>query len=186
MHVHVRYHSGMATPILLHACCGPCSTASIERLLSEGWQPTIYFSNSNIFPASEADKRFAELLKVAGRYRLPVIREQYDHSAWRQAVAGHEADPEHGERCTICFRYNLAQAAVKARELGFKHFTTTLTVSRFKNSRTIFTVGQAFEGFEPIDFKKKDGFNRSIVLSKEMNLYRQEYCGCEFSLRDHS
>lgn len=173
----------METPILVHACCGPCSTASIERLLAEGWKPTLYFANSNIYPSEEADKRFGELMKVAGRYRLDVIRENRDHDAWLEAVKGHEDEPEHGSRCTICFRYNLAQAAVKAKELGFSHFTTTLTVSRFKNSKTIFSVGETFEGFEPIDFKKKDGFNRSIALSKEMGLYRQQYCGCEFSLR---
>lgn len=173
----------METPILVHACCGPCSTASIERLLSEGWKPTLYFANSNIYPEQEADKRFGELLKVAAKYHLDVIREAWDHSAWLAAISGYEQEPEHGKRCTLCFRYNLAQASAKAKELGFTHFTTTLTVSRFKNSKTIFSVGETFEGFESIDFKKKDGFNRSIVLSKEMDLYRQQYCGCEFSLQ---
>ena len=93
-------------------------------------------------------------------------------------------DAEHGERCTLCFDYNLKRTAEKARELGFDYFTTTLTVSRFKKSSVIFAVGSEFPGFVEIDFKKKDGFSKSIRLSKELGLYRQDYCGCEFSLRD--
>ena len=168
--------------ILVHACCGPCSTASIERLLSEGWEPTLYFSNSNIYPAEEADKRYDVLLQVAQVTEIPVIREYYDHQSWLQAISGHEAETEGGSRCELCFAYNLAQAAQKAQELGFSHFCTTLTVSRFKNSKKIFKVGEGFPGFEELDFKKKGGFDRSIVLSKEMGLYRQNYCGCEFSI----
>ena len=84
----------------------------------------------------------------------------------------------------ICFRFNLERAARKARELGIDAFTTTLTVSRFKPSAVIFSIGDGLPGFEKIDFKKKDGFNRSVILSKELGLYRQDYCGCEFSLRD--
>ena len=168
--------------ILVHACCGPCSTSSIERLLSEGWKPVLYFSNSNIFPESEADRRYEVLLQVTKTYDLDVIRETYEHAPWLEAVAGFEAEKEGGQRCARCFAYNLKQASQKAEELGFSHFCTTLTVSRFKNSKLIFKVGEQFPHFEPIDFKKKGGFDRSIVLSKELNLYRQHYCGCEFSM----
>ena len=103
---------------------------------------------------------------------------------WLDAVRGHESDKEHGERCSLCFRFNLERTAEKAAELGIDEFATTLTVSRFKNSAKIFHEGEDLPGFLKIDFKKKDGFNRSIVLSKELGLYRQDYCGCEFSLRD--
>lgn len=168
--------------ILVHACCGPCSTASIERLLSEGWEPTLYFSNSNIFPLEEADKRYEVLLEVAKSTGIPVIREHYDHQLWLDAIVGHEGALEGGSRCELCFAYNLRQASEKAKEFGFPHFCTTLTVSRFKNSKQIFRVAEAFPGFEQLDFKKKGGFDRSIVLSKEMGLYRQTYCGCEFSI----
>lgn len=168
--------------ILVHACCGPCSTASIERLLEDGWKPTILYSDSNIYPADEFEKRYDNLMKVCDHYRIPLIREAQDHQAWREAVKGLEGEKEGGRRCTECFRYNLMRTFLKAKELGFVHFTTTLTVSRFKKSATIFDVGSSFEGFEPIDFKKKDGFAKSCRLSKELGLYRQEYCGCEFSL----
>lgn len=142
----------------------------------------LYFSNSNIFPESEAQRRFEALSEVAQSYKLEVIHEHYDHDAWRQAVVGYEQEKEGGARCEKCFAFNLAQAAEKAKQLGFSHFTTTLTVSRFKNSSLIFSVGRQFEGFEAIDFKKKGGFERSVELAKQMGLYRQGYCGCEFSM----
>ncbi|MGE4584358.1 MAG: epoxyqueuosine reductase QueH [Sphaerochaeta sp.] len=167
--------------ILLHACCGPCSTASIERLLEEGWNPILYFSNSNIFPEEEAIRRYEALLEVARTYHLQVINEHYDHAAWLASVAGFETEKEGGGRCERCFSYNLAQASQKAEELGFRHFTTTLTVSRFKNSKMIFRVGEQFPSFEPIDFKKKGGFDKSVQLTKQLGIYRQSYCGCEFS-----
>ncbi len=167
--------------ILVHACCGPCSTASIERMLEEGWNPVLYFSNSNIFPQEEADKRYDALLEVARVYDLQVIREHYDHQNWLDAVKGHETEREGGGRCELCFAYNLREASEKAKELGFSHFTTTLTVSRFKNSKVIFRVGEAFPGFEALDFKKQGGFEKSVALSKQLGIYRQHYCGCEFS-----
>ncbi|HPK63515.1 MAG TPA: epoxyqueuosine reductase QueH [Sphaerochaeta sp.] len=169
--------------ILVHACCGPCSTSSIERMLGEGWNPVLYFSNSNIFPFEEAQKRFDELMKVAKIYELEVIREIYDHESWLKAIRGFEKEQEGGERCRNCFAYNLAEANAKAIQLGFDHFTTTLTVSRFKHSPTIFAVGKQYERFEAIDFKKQGGFERSNILSREYGLYRQQYCGCEFSIR---
>ena len=176
----------MGKRILLHVCCGPCSTSSVERLLAEGYDPVLFFSDSNIFPHEEFMKRYQNLLIVAEHYNLPVILDSWDHDQWREAVKGHENDKEHGERCSLCFRFNLERAYRKALELGIDEFTTTLTVSRFKNSRTIFSVGDAFPGFVEFDFKKKDGFNRSIVLSKELGLYRQKWCGCEFSMGEGS
>ena len=169
--------------LLLHACCGPCSTSSIQRLLSEGWQVILYFPNSNIYPEAEAELRFGELVKVAKRYELEVIREVYDHQGWLEAIAGLENEVEGGARCERCFAYNFGQAAAKAKELGIEHFATTLTVSRFKNSKQIFSVGEGFAGFTPIDFKKQGGFDASVRLAKEYDLYRQSYCGCEFSMR---
>ena len=170
--------------VLVHCCCGPCSTASIERLLREGYTPILFFSNSNIYPAAEFDKRYDNLLLVAKHYNLEVLREEQNHKEWRERVKGHEDDKEHGERCLLCYRYNLERAALKAKELGVEYFCTTLTVSRFKNSKSIFKEGEDLKGFLEIDFKKQDGFNRSVILAKELGLYRQNYCGCEFSLRD--
>lgn len=174
----------MGKKLLLHVCCGPCATSSIERLLQEGYEPVLFFSDSNIFPHEEFIKRYENLLIVAEHYGLDVVLDEWDHDRWLEAVRGHEDDKEHGERCSLCFRFNLERTAEKARELGIENFATTLTVSRFKNSAKIFHEGEGLSGFCPMDFKKKDGFSRSIVLSKELGLYRQDYCGCEFSLRD--
>ena len=167
--------------ILVHVCCGPCATSSIKRLLDEGWSPVLFFSDSNIWPIEEFEKRYDTLLTVASFYNLEVIKDDYNHSDWREWVKGLENEPEHGKRCQRCFRYNLLRARDKAKELGIPSFCTTLTVSRFKNSKTIFHEGEDLEGFEAIDFKKKDGFSESCKISKEMGLYRQNYCGCEFS-----
>jgi len=167
--------------ILVHCCCGPCSTSSIARLLEEGWEPVLYYENSNIYPVEENNLRYDNLAKVADYYKLHLIRGVYDHEAWLEFIKGFEDEPEHGKRCTKCFEFNLKRASEVALSMGIEHFTTTLTVSRFKNSMQIFAVGEAFAGFEKIDFKKKDGFAKSIDMAKKLDLYRQQYCGCEFS-----
>lgn len=174
----------MSSDILLHCCCAPCSTASIERLESEDWHPVLYFGNSNIYPSEENGKRWNELERYASVKGLEVIRGEYDHRKWLEFIHGLEDCPEHSLRCIKCFEFNLREAWEVSRKLGILFFTTSLTVSRFKSSPAIFKVGSSFEGFQPIDFKKKDGFARSVRLSREFNLYRQQYCGCEFSLRD--
>ncbi len=173
----------MEKKILVHVCCGPCATSSILRLIEEGWKPVLYFSNSNIYPFEEFEKRYSNLLVVATHYGLRVIKGEYDHEKWREWVKGLEGEKEHGKRCLRCFRFNLLEAYKKAEEEGIEHFCTTLTVSRFKRSAEIFRQGEDLEGFEEIDFKKKDGFALSCKMAKEMNLYRQSYCGCEFSMR---
>lgn len=172
----------MGKKILLHVCCGPCATSSVLRLIDEGWEPVLFFSNSNIYPYEEFEKRYDNLLIVASRYGLNVIKGEYDHEAWREWVKGLEDEPEHGKRCSRCFRFNLLRAEKEAEKEGIEHFATTLTVSRFKNSALIFHEGEDLQGFEKIDFKKKDGFALSCRLSAELGLYRQKYCGCEFSL----
>lgn len=169
--------------MLLHVCCGPCSTASIERLIEEGWEVVLYFPNSNIYPEAEHTVRYEELLKVARLHGLAVIAGEYDHDRWLAYISGLEAEEEGGARCSRCFDYNLKEAQAKAVELGIGHFTTTLSVSRFKKSAQIFAVGEQLAGFEPIDFKKKGGFERSTRLAAQLGLYRQHYCGCEFSMR---
>ena len=175
----------MRKKILVHCCCGPCATSSLQRLLDEGYDPVLVYGNSNIWPQEENDVRYQNLLKVAGHFGgLQVIRQDYDHERWLEFVKGLENEPEGGARCLKCFEYNLRCAHEEAVRLGIDCFTTTLTVSRFKNSSKIFKVGSAFEGFEPIDFKKKDGFARSCEMAKELGLYRQQYCGCEFSIAE--
>ena len=171
-------------PLLLHCCCGPCATACVERLLAQGRRPRLYFSNSNLDTEAEFLKRLDNLRRVAAHFGLaePLV-DEYRHADWLRHVAAipdYAQCPEGGNRCRQCFAWNLARAAEKAREIGGA-FTTTLTVSPHKNSRVIFAVGAAHPAFEPIDFKKQDGFFRSTRLSRELGLYRQKYCGCEFS-----
>lgn len=170
--------------ILLHCCCAPCSTTCVERLIEEGYEVILFFSNDNIFPKEEYLKRFNELIKLASFHNLEVIKDNYDHTSWLEKVKGLESEKEGGKRCSICFDYNLSIAYNKALELDIKFFTTTLTVSRYKDSLTIFNVGSNYKGFLEKNFKKKNGYAKSIQLSKELDLYRQRYCGCEYSLRD--
>lgn len=181
--VYFSYNLFMQERILVHCCCGPCSTSSIQRLLEEGYEPVLCYGNSNIWPKEENDKRYEELLKVSQYYGgLEVVRQEYDHDSWLAFIKGLEDEPEHGKRCLKCFEFNLFQAYQEAKKLGIDKFTTTLTVSRFKKSESIFSVGEKFDGFTKIDFKKKDGFANSVKMSNQLGLYRQKYCGCEFSL----
>lgn len=169
--------------ILVHICCAPCATASVERVQLDGYEPVLYFSNSNIYPAEEHEKRLAAARRLSEIHEVVLEEDQYDHDAWLEAIKGLENEPEKGKRCLKCFEFNLARTAELAKRLGIPKFCTTLTVSPHKVSRQIFEIGNRFEGFEPIDFKKKDGFLRSLKLSEQMQLYRQDYCGCEFSRR---
>lgn len=171
-------------PLLLHCCCAPCAAGCLERLQNEGRGVTFYFSNSNLDTPEEYARRLAALEQLAGAFRLPLLADAYDHAAWRGNVAGLENEPERGRRCAECFTFSLARTAAKARELGIGSFATTLTVSPHKNSRLIFDIGSRFDGFEAYDFKKQDGFKRSVELARELALYRQPYCGCEFSRRE--
>ena len=172
-----------AKPLLLHCCCGPCSTSSIEMLRELGYEPVLFFGNSNIFPEEEALRRFDALKVVADHFSLRLIHQEYNHEAWRKEIAGHEQDAEKGERCAICFSYNLREAAQEALRQGIPYFTTTLTVSPHKSSPLIFTIGDTWDEFVAVDFKKKGGYQRSLELSRLLELYRQDYCGCEFSMR---
>jgi predicted adenine nucleotide alpha hydrolase (AANH) superfamily ATPase len=149
--------------ILLHVCCGPCSTAVIEQLKVEGHELVLFFPNSNIYPAEEREKRRKYAEKVSEIYDLEFIFEEYDHSDWREFIQGLEKEPQGGARCLKCFEHNLRKAALKARELGIENFTTTLTVSRFKKSLQVIEVGKKIAGevgvnFLDYDFKKKGGY----------------------------
>jgi len=169
--------------ILLHCCCAPCSSASIERLLADGYEVVLFYSNSNIFPKKEFDKRLIYMQKLAEIYKLELVVGEYDHASWSEVVKGLENEPEKGRRCAACFAYNLATAEAKAKELGIEEFTTTLTVSPHKISEMIFNAAKGMQGYVPYNFKKQDGFKKSLQLSEKYGLYRQNYCGCEYSLR---
>ncbi|MBI2129350.1 epoxyqueuosine reductase QueH [Candidatus Woesearchaeota archaeon] len=172
--------------LLLHVCCAPCSTHAIEFLKSR-YDLVLFFSNSNICPEEEFDKRSENAKKIAEVSDLKIVFDDYKHKEWLEFVKGLENEPERGKRCWKCFEFNLRKTAEKARELGFDCFTTTLTISPHKDSKKIFEIGKNLETgeirFLDIDFKKKDGFKHSVELAKKHDLYRQRYCGCEFSLR---
>lgn len=173
--------------ILLHICCAPDSTAVYERL-SDTFQVTGFFHNPNIFPHSEYNKRLEQAYKVAAHMEFPLIAPAYDPESWQRYIHGLENEPEGGNRCAVCFRINLRATARQALELQFPYFTTTLTISPHKNAMRIHTIGQEAGqefGVEFLaeDFKRKSGFQRNLEHSKNLNLYRQNYCGCRYSLR---
>ena len=153
---------------------------------------TLFFSNSNISPEAEYIKRRDNARILSERYDVPIIEDRYDHEAWLGFVDGNESELEGGRRCPLCFTFNLSRAADYATHHGFALYTTTLTVSPHKPAAVIFRVGREIaqnDRSEPvrlleIDFKKKGGFLQSLRLSKAFNLYRQSYCGCEFSRRE--
>lgn len=170
--------------VLLHTCCAPCCAPSGERLINDGYEISLFYSNSNIFPREEYNKRLEEARRLAEIWKVELIEDSWDHKEWLAFVRGFEKEPEGGKRCTKCFEFNLRRTAQKAKELGYPLYTTTLTLGPYKNSKMIFSIAEQFPGFLEYNFKKKDGFLRSIELSNEYGLYRQNYCGCEFSFRN--
>jgi len=174
--------------LLLHICCIGCGVY-VSEVLRKEFKISLYFYNPNIFPESEYQKRLEEINKVAKMYKIKVILGEYNHQKWREMVRGHEADPEKGERCMMCYKERLEESARYASENNFDYFTTTLTTSPHKNAQAIMTfgkeLGRKYEiGFLERDFKKQDGFKKSSAMSRKLNLYRQDYCGCEFSLAE--
>lgn len=170
--------------ILLHMCCAPCATAPVEKLLAEGYKIGLFFSNSNIYPYEEYKKRYDTGVKLSGLVGVHLEEDEYEHDKWLQHIRGFENEPEKGERCSLCFAYSLKRTSIMAEKLGYSHFSTTLTLGPHKVSRMIFAEGERYPNYIPFDFKKKDGYKRSLELSKAHGIYRQNYCGCEFSLRD--
>ena len=169
--------------VLLHTCCGPCASACVPRLKAAGHGVVMFFSNSNIDTREEFDRRLAEARKLAAAEGVEIIVADYDHGRWLAEVAsGFEDEPEKGRRCERCFRFNLARAAAARERLGADAFATSLTVSPHKPSPVVFAASDD-PHFLKEDFKKKDGFKISVRRAAELGLYRQDYCGCEFSKR---
>ena len=175
--------------LLLHACCAPCSSACLEYL-SGHFDITVFYFNPNISPQSEFEKRLAEEERLLSELPLEggvkLIAGQYDYSRFLDISKGLEDCPEGGERCFRCYRLRLEETARLAKERGFDYFCTTLTISPLKNAEKLNEIGyEAAEKYGvawlPSDFKKKEGYKRSIELSHQYNLYRQDFCGCAFS-----
>lgn len=169
--------------VLLHSCCGPCASACVPRLKEEGHEVSMLFANSNIDTREEFVRRLDAARTLAENDGVKLETLEYDHEEWlREAAAGYEDAPEKGARCLRCFRYNLAKAARFAAENGYDAFCTSLTVSPHKPSQAVFASCDD-PRFLKIDFKKRDGFKTSVRRAAELGLYRQNYCGCEFSRR---
>ena len=186
--------------LFLHSCCAPCSSYVLEYLRSY-FRITVFYYNPNITMEEEYLKRVAEQKRliaefnrqsaqgaVASAYPIEVVEGDYDKELFFDSVKGLEQCKEGGERCFICYELRLRETAWKAKEAQADYFTTTLTISPLKNAGKINEIGERLAGeykvpFLPSDFKKKDGYKRSIELSKEYDLYRQNYCGCVYSRR---
>ena len=174
--------------IILHACCAVCATYPIDLLKKEGYIPIVYFDNPNIYPFEEYEIRRAELVNYCKKYDIEYCQNKYENEVWDDFVKGLENEPEKGLRCDKCFQLRLEQTANKAIELGIKKFTTSIVISPHKNFSKIAEIASniAIENnldYLKIDFKKNDGFLKTNRISRELNLYRQNYCGCKFSLR---
>ncbi len=173
--------------LLLHSCCAPCSSSCLERL-KEHFNLTVYYYNPNVDSAQEFEHRAQEQKKLCERLNVECVIEKYNQTEFLSAVQGLEDQPEGGSRCKECFRLRLEKTADYAKDNGFDYFTTTLSVSPLKNAKVLNQLGEQIScqkgiSFLVADFKKKNGYLRSIELSKEFGLYRQNYCGCKFSKR---
>ncbi|MEI6596656.1 MAG: epoxyqueuosine reductase QueH [bacterium] len=173
--------------LLLHICCVGCGVY-VSQVLQQDYEVKLFFYNPNIWPEEEYKKRLNEAEKIAGNYKLELVKGLYDHNKWLKAVHGYENEPEKGERCLVCYKFRLDAAAVMAKKLNCGYLTTTLTTSPHKNALAINQIGEqaaAQQGLKFLnqDFKKHDGFKKSSALSRELGLYRQNYCGCEFGRR---
>lgn len=178
--------------LLLHACCAPCSTACLERL-ANFFKVTIFYYNPNITDEIEYKKRIEEIKKlltlISPKYKVELLEGSYEPNKFFEMAKGLEKEPERGKRCFKCYEMRLEETAKIASKLGFNNFCTTLTLSPHKNANWINEIGKKLNteydsNYLYSDFKKKEGYKRSIELSKEYNLYRQDYCGCIYSKRD--
>lgn len=173
--------------LLLHVCCAPCSSATLERLGNKFDIDILYF-NPNISDEEEYNKRLNELKRFISEYNenIKVIDGRYEPLEFFKLVKGLEKEKERGKRCYECYNYRLEETAKVASKLGYDYFATSLTLSPYKNSDWINEIGSKLDSkykatYLYSDFKKENGYKRSIELSKEFNLYRQDYCGCIFS-----
>lgn len=175
--------------LLLHVCCGPCSSHVITEL-SAYFTIIIYYSNSNIYPSAEYQRRYQELIAFIEKYQptIAIIEDSYQPKQWLQDTQALAAEPEKGKRCYQCYQIRMQKAHQYAATHKFTYWTTVLSVSPHKNSQWINDIGASFPSdktkFLHSDFKKENGYYKSVQIAKEYQLYRQEYCGCLYSYQD--
>ena len=174
--------------VLIHTCCSICSGYPIKHLRTLGYEPIAYFFNPNIYPSNEYEKRLESQKKLCKVLNCELIVEDYDPDFYNEIMEGFENYPEGSERCKRCFELRLLKTIQKAKELGIEQYTTSISISPHKNFNLIKDVGKLFSeyfsvNFMELDFKKQDGFLKTNMISEELKLYRQNYCGCEASMR---
>lgn len=171
--------------ILLHICCAVCATTCVERLREEGYEVSGFFYNPNIHPEEEYSRRLEETNRLSRTMGFSLIVGDYDTDNWSRQIRGWEKEPEGGRRCSECFRLRLERTKKMTDEKGISAFITTLTLSPHKSAQLINEIGRDIGNnkFLVRDLKKQDGFKRAQQLSKQYNLYHQNYCGCLYSLR---
>jgi predicted adenine nucleotide alpha hydrolase (AANH) superfamily ATPase len=171
--------------ILLHICCAVCAGACVQRLRQEGYQISGYFYNPNIQPPGEYLMRLQEVEELAKRENFSLLIGDYDVDSWFSCIRGWEEEPEGGRRCIECFTLRLAATAKVAINADFSAFATTLTISPHKDAKVINTIGRNIDSrlYLVRDFKKHNGFKKAQQLSRQYSIYRQNYCGCLYSLR---
>lgn len=187
----IKKQAGRRLRLLLHSCCGPCSSSVLEYL-TQYFDITLLWYNPNIYPQAEFEKRFEALISLVEKMGLAdkvnILAEPWKSQDYYRRVKGLEDEPEGGLRCAECFRLRLLETARLAKHYGYDYFCSTLSLSRHKDAVLINTIGEELAkvtgvSWLPSDFKKRDGENRSVELSEQYGIYRQLYCGCEFSLR---
>ena len=178
----------MGEKIILHACCAICSGYPISYLQDMGYQVCVYFYNPNIYPSEEYQKRLEAQRTLCEHFGCELVEAEYNPDDYYDFVKGFENEPEKGLRCDKCFELRLRKTAEHAMSIGIDKFTTSIVISPHKNFVKLTSIGEKIAqetGIEylAVDFKKKDGFLKTNKISKELNLYRQHYCGCKFALR---
>lgn len=174
--------------ILLHICCAPCATTVIKRLQATGFEVHGFYYNPNIHPEKEYHKRLLEVKRVCKLWAIPLEIGDYDWDRWQAEIRGLEKEKEGGKRCWVCYRYRLVAVTQKAKELGIGTIASTLTISPRKRADVINPIGKEVCGeleikFYEADWKKQDGFKHSLETCKDLDIYRQNYCGCKYSIR---
>lgn len=183
--INAHQKEGVKPKLLLHSCCAPCSSAVIERL-KDVFDLTVYYYNPNLDSEKEFELRAEEQKRLCSLFNIKCVVEPFIPEEFLSQIKGLEEEKEGGKRCAKCFYIRLKKSAQMAKEGDYDYFTTTLTISPLKNANMLNTIGNAVGKevgvmFLPSDFKKKNGYYRSIELSKQYELYRQNYCGCIFS-----
>jgi predicted adenine nucleotide alpha hydrolase (AANH) superfamily ATPase len=172
--------------VVLHICCGVCAAGAADVLLREGHRVTGYFYNPNIYPEEEYRLRLEAAQRTAEKLKFELVAGPYDVERWNAATTALSDEPEGGSRCSICYRMRMEKTYGFMLETGSEAFTSTLTISPHKPAAEINRIGMEIGGDKYLarDFKKKDGFKRSMEMARSWELYRQNYCGCIYSLRD--